>query len=483
MTTKYGGGWSLVILFTLNLILLQIPPAKTSPAAPSVVDVGNYASRNHEIDVFLSHRNLDDPLVQKATLIIKTKLAGSTGLQDAAAKLIKTCTTMAGGRSSSSVGAKKEMAQQIYAIKATDYTIASAACTQELFKVDNLWTSYTNHLQDARTLCEVGSAEHAPKAMLELLSDMAESVPPIVEMLKDAVTRQQELRDQMQKGAEEAEARHRDRLREEEELHVASMQRANEIFGALQRHASQLETGLRSQLLHANEDVNAVSKALQGTMTDLLTLRDTATLLLQQYLSGFEEVRVSQSQSIDSIERNFMSSMRSMDLAAGGVLDQFQALSAGVRTGMVDISEELQSIAQRQHEMSGLQEGSKLQLLEALSVGQRVNDAVSAIDGKIGGVLLVIEACESLLQRFSLHKLLAGVGVVVSALLLRLVWSAFAGAVFFLFCVSAAAAPAVWASISPTIVIATSGIYSAGSSTTAFMATHTLAPKTYEKQS
>ncbi|RMZ91315.1 hypothetical protein DV736_g1460, partial [Chaetothyriales sp. CBS 134916] len=496
-----------------------MPIAKASALATSAVNVGNYGSEDYEMDVFLSHRNLGDPLLQKATLIIKTKLAGSTILQDAAAKLIKTCSTMSSEhKPSTSVGAQKETAQQIYAIKATDHSLASAsqmspkacnvfcarpplswfrkrhlevidsdnlnestmahhrvACIQELFQVDNLWTSYSNHLQDARTLCEVGSADHAPRAMLEFLGDMAEAVPPVVEMFKDAVIRQQELREQMRKNAEEAEAMHRKRVREEEKLHVASMHRAGEIFGALQRHASQLEISLRTQLLHANEDVDAVSQVLQATMADFWTLRETAALLLQQYLSGFEDMRVLQSKGIEDIEQSLMSSMQNMNLAAGGVLDQFEALSVGVRTGMVDMSNDLENITQRQREVADLQEDSKLQLLQVLSLGQRLNDVVSAIDGKIGGVLLVIEACEGLVQHFSLRGLLAGVGVVGSALLLRFAWCSSAGAIFFLFCVSAAAAPTVWELISPSLIIATSGLFIAASDTTAFVITYATA--------
>ena len=247
----------------------------------------------------------DDPILRKASDIVTTKLAGSTLLQDAAVKLIQTCKIANDRPDSSAVsaGRVKEIAKQLYSIKATDVSLDAAGvkspkacnpfcdrsqtswfgagyfsvvdaddfidpavahdrsvCLKELYKVDNTWTSYSNHLQDANSLCEISSVEHAPRMMLELLKDMTEVVPSMIEMFRQQKTQHEQHILQMQQHGRDLGELHRKQLQDNEDQHEAAKEFIKTVLEKTKTNAQEMTSELRTDLLAVGGDVVEIQR-------------------------------------------------------------------------------------------------------------------------------------------------------------------------------------------------------------------------------
>jgi hypothetical protein len=263
------------------------------------VDVANIAPRAYDQDVYeiLNHRSLESsPILQKATVIFQTRLSNSTPLQDAALELLKTCKAADDlSTPQKSADVVKDSAKSTYAIKAALISLASAGvpgpsackgfgtqperfafqnvvygnrgadsqpsvnehtrCVRELFDMDNSWTSYSNALQDANTLCQVPTLENAQRAILDMLSDMNEIVPAWLQTFDEAQKSHLEfMRQQKATAADLSELQRRQR-EDLEDTHEAAKSALDTMMAATHSHVDGMTGDLRRELVSANLDV------------------------------------------------------------------------------------------------------------------------------------------------------------------------------------------------------------------------------------
>ena len=219
----------MVFLLICSLLLVSAPSVFASASSmgkfsllqtsksvlTSLVELGNY---NNELASLITSRDIEsNPILSKAEIIFKSKLSNNTPLQEAAIGLMKACKHADESSSSEkSTASAKETAQQVYAIKASlvDLEVAGQAapsscpkishpvqpswmmfyqsptpveenvqiCLIELYKVDNKWTSYISHLQEASTLCQVPSVDNASLMIMEMLKDFQTVIPSWTEL-------------------------------------------------------------------------------------------------------------------------------------------------------------------------------------------------------------------------------------------------------------------------------------------------------------
>ena len=250
----------------------------------------------------MNYRNIENsPVLQKATIIFQTKLSDSTPLQDAALELLKTCKSAEGlSTPSNSADSIKDAAKSTYAIKAALISLASASvkgpsscnsfgvqsdrftflkavswnkdpnsvpsvnertrCVGELWKTDNSWTSYSNGLQDANTLCQVPSLENAQRAILDLLSDMNDIIPAWLDIFDQTQKASFEfLREQKARAEELAELQRRQR-EDMEDSHEAAKITMSTMMAATRSHVDDMTTNLREELVSAGLEMGQMKQ-------------------------------------------------------------------------------------------------------------------------------------------------------------------------------------------------------------------------------
>jgi hypothetical protein len=272
---------------------------------PSSFELGD------DISSLITYRDLDkSPILQKATIIFRTKLADSSPLQEAALELLKTCQSADDlSTPSNSVDNIKDAAKATYGIISALVNQAAAgvgpsaacrnfepgshqftfldavkgkrrhypaptvsersACLRDLWKKDNSWTSYSNGLQDANTLCEVPDLENAQRAILDLLSDMNFIIPEWINTMNEAQSAQVEfLRQQKLYVTELNEMQRRQREVFEDNNEAAKTAMAS-FMDDTKSHLDDMTTGLRRQLSSADMSVEqmrqvGISSRLRG---------------------------------------------------------------------------------------------------------------------------------------------------------------------------------------------------------------------------
>lgn len=244
----------------------------------------------------------DNQVLKRASTIIKTKLAGSTPLEDAAAKLIQSCKTAESqGIHSSSIGSIKDAAKQTYAIKATLHSLSTAGeplpsacevlsgrrrtswfssslfspradsatpganevhqvCLGQLWRIGTAWTSYTSHLQDANSLCEVASVEHAPRLLLDLLNDVSELVPGLFEMLKRQEAQHASALEKQREHQERVSALQAEHIQDAKDHHTAVKALASDVLEQTRRHVQGMTGQLRNDIMAAGGDIEEIKR-------------------------------------------------------------------------------------------------------------------------------------------------------------------------------------------------------------------------------
>lgn len=271
----------------------------------ATIDIGSVMSPGYDQDVssFPNYRNIESsPILQKATVIFQTKLSDSTPLQDAALELLKTCKSAEGlSTPKNSADSIKDAAKSTYAIKAALISLASASvrgpsscngfgvqsgrftflrvvngnrdplppsvdertrCVGELWKTDNSWTSYTNGLQDANTLCQIPSLENAQRAILNLLSDMNDIIPAWMDTFDQSQKAHFEfMRGQKAMTAELEELQRRQR-EDLEDNHLAAKSAMSTMMAATESHVSGMTNSLRKDLSTAGLELEQMKKVM-----------------------------------------------------------------------------------------------------------------------------------------------------------------------------------------------------------------------------
>lgn len=239
--------------------------------------------------------------MQKATIIFQTKLSDSTPLQDAALELLKTCKSAEElSTSKLSPDSLKDAAKSTYAIKAALVSLASASvpepksctgfgvqsgrftflaavkgktsqssstsasdrslCVSELWKTDNSWTSYSNGLQDANTLCQVPSLENAQRAILDLLSDMNSIIPAWLDTFDQTQHAQLEFMRQQKAYAEQLDELQRRQREDMEDNHDAARSAMESMMSVTKSHVDTMTVALRGELVSAEMSINDMRK-------------------------------------------------------------------------------------------------------------------------------------------------------------------------------------------------------------------------------
>ena len=264
------------------------------------VDIASVPSNSYDHDVsgFLNYRNIENsPILQKATIIFQTKLSNSTPLQDAALELLKTCKAAEDlSTPTNSADSVKDAAKSTFAIKAALISLSSAAvrgpsscdgfgvqshrfnflatvkgnkesfslpstnertrCVGELWKTDNSWTSYSNGLQDANTLCQVPSLENSQRAILDLLSDMNDIVPAWLDSFDESQKAHLEfMREQKARATDlqELQRRHREGM---EDTHEAVKSTMEMMMANTKSHVDTMTSTLREELVDAGLELS-----------------------------------------------------------------------------------------------------------------------------------------------------------------------------------------------------------------------------------
>lgn len=225
------------------------------------MQIGDFSGSASGVDLAgaLLKRNMNGNVVlQRAAVILKDRLSDSTPLQDVAMELLRMCKSSKELEDPKAAKQIEGKAKKVYAVRAAIIDIDSASvmaphacsvllepgrktwyqtsksslsdpanlpsireldgCVQELFKVDNMWTSFTSHRQDANTLCEVPGTENASRMILELLNDVNTIVPDWVETFRseqEAYAVQLEMRKSHLQQIHELEELRRDDIEEE----------------------------------------------------------------------------------------------------------------------------------------------------------------------------------------------------------------------------------------------------------------------------
>lgn len=268
------------------------------------VDVLKIGSSNHGEDIngFIAYRDLDkSPILQKATIIFQTKLTDSSPLQDAALELLKTCKSAEGlSTPSRSADSIKDAAKSTYAIKSALISQAGAgiscpatcssfeygsnqftffeavkgkprhdsiptpsersACVSDLWEKDNSWTSYSNGLQDANTLCQVPGLENAQRAILDLLSDMNSIIPEWLETMDQHQKAQIEFLRQQKSHVAQLDELQRRQREDFEDHHEAAKNAVSSFIDDTKSYLSSMTTGLRQQLTSADITIEQMRK-------------------------------------------------------------------------------------------------------------------------------------------------------------------------------------------------------------------------------
>jgi hypothetical protein len=184
------------------------------------------ASRS-ELDLTgaILQRNINGNVVlQRAAVLLKDRLSDSGPLQEAAMDLLRICKSAKNLEDPKQARDLVGKAKKIYGVRAAMIDMDSASvsvpqgcsvllnpgqrswfhaskasltnaaslpstreldsCLKELFQVDNMWTSFTSHRQDANTLCEVPGTENASRMIVELLNDVNSIIPEWVQTFR-----------------------------------------------------------------------------------------------------------------------------------------------------------------------------------------------------------------------------------------------------------------------------------------------------------
>ena len=257
----------------------------------------------------MNYRNIDNsPILQKATVIFQNKLSDSTPLQDAALELLKICKSAEGlSTPTNSADAIKDAAKSTYAIRAALISLASASirgptscnsfgvqsdrftflravngnkdasppsfdqrtrCVGELWKTDNSWTSYTNALQDANTLCQVPSLENAQRAILDLLSDMNDIIPAWMDSFDQSHRAHFDFMREQKAKANDLDQLQRRQREDMEDNHEAAKSAMSTMMAATKSHVAMMTNTLREELVTAGlelEQMKEVRLILPGS--------------------------------------------------------------------------------------------------------------------------------------------------------------------------------------------------------------------------
>jgi hypothetical protein len=186
-------------------------------ARDRLTKIADFPSGTSEIDLLetLSHRDIKGHVVlQKAATIFQQRLSSSQPLQDAAMDLLRSCRAAKDKPDSSTDKKREEKAKKLYGIRASIVDLTSASvkvpqpcavligaaqrswyqslrsttedgysdseisnCLKDYFQIDNAWTAFINHRQDANTLCEVPGTDNAARMIMEILNDVNGIIP------------------------------------------------------------------------------------------------------------------------------------------------------------------------------------------------------------------------------------------------------------------------------------------------------------------
>ena len=336
-----------------------------------LVNIPHAVSDDHEQDIvgLLSYRNVENsPILQKATVIFQTKLSDSSPLQDAALELLKTCKSAENlSTPSKSVDSIKDTAKSTYAIKAALISLAAASikgpgacnsfgvqsdrftflnavngmrgrdlapsfddrtrCVGDLWKTDNSWTSYSNGLQDANTLCQVPSLENAQRAILDLLSDMNNIIPAWLETFNESQRSHLEFMRQQKARAEDLEELQRRQRNDMENNHEAAKTVMNSMVDDARTNVDIMTSNLRAELASAGLNIAEMSQAVNAYILDFLIMKEDQSRMLETYRSTFSDAIAVQSRGLSDIGDTIQSVVQSLEHVYGGLQEVSRPVS------------------------------------------------------------------------------------------------------------------------------------------------------------
>ena len=140
-------------------------------------------------------------------------------------------------------------------------------CVGELWKTDNSWTSYTNGLQDANTLCQIPSLENAQRAILDLLSDMNDIIPAWMDTFDQSQRAHLDFMREQRLRADELEELQRRQRDDMEDNHEAAKLAMTSMVAATESHVRMMTSSLREELGTAGLELEQMKKVILLLLT------------------------------------------------------------------------------------------------------------------------------------------------------------------------------------------------------------------------
>ena len=285
-------------------------------------------SLDNELIAFLSYGDVNSlPAFEEAATIIKTKIATTSNLQDAAVNLINTCKLMT-TQDHASV-AKKDAAKQNYAIRSTAHELNSAKmkipkacdlfcdrqpqaswysypsapdpndlndpatsasraeCIKNLYSTSQTWNSYENAMQDARTLCEAASIENAPAILNTMLDELYGAIPPAVKVIQESTSFASHMMSEQQ-------AQHKSQMEENDQVYQDHLERvrakiteANNLMSSVAISVKDAFAVQEASLVVVGAQVGEVSESTNAIALNMQTLHNTISLYASEYAAIF----------------------------------------------------------------------------------------------------------------------------------------------------------------------------------------------------
>ncbi|ETN39318.1 uncharacterized protein HMPREF1541_05541 [Cyphellophora europaea CBS 101466] len=429
----------LLVTFFFASIIIRINGAE----AKQPISLAGFPSATPEMDLInsITHRDINNNVVLKrAASIFQERLAASNPLQEAALDLLGSCKDAKEIDDLNLSQISEEKAKKLYAIRATivDLTGASidapkqcaastesarrrwyqslrltpfgndgssendiSACLKELFKVDNSWTSFVSHRQDANTLCEVPGSDNAARRIIELLNDVNGIIPDWIKAFRaeqDAHAASLERQQAFLQHIDELEKKYKAGRERDHEANKARMSELldsfNAQYDAMNRQAHAGLSDLGGSVAQMQNDLVAYGQELFGAHREHEDL-------VASYRAAMVEALHLQQRGIENVDQVASGVIASYKEANAGLLSQTESFASSLQLMMHGAAEQQQQLFAGQDELASAQEETLLRQREALAFTRELEARVANAVGEMSHVLRMFEPAMRTVNAFA----------------------------------------------------------------------------------
>ncbi|KPI34471.1 uncharacterized protein AB675_4074 [Cyphellophora attinorum] len=429
---KAVGGYALLFSLLITTLAHGVDPSadlRTTvqwDASTSELDLtGAILQRNMNANVIL----------QRAAVLLKDRLSDSGLLQDAAMDLLRICKSATDTEDPKQARDLEGKAKKIYGVRAAMIDMDSASvsvprscavllnpgqrawfhaskasltdaanlpstreldsCLKELFKVDNMWTSFTSHRQDANTLCEVPGTENASRMIVELLNDVNSIIPEWVQTFRfeqEAHAAQLEMRMSFLRQIHDMEQQRKDDIEQERHDVRKKMIEFERIWTA---QIDKLATNANAKMSDLGGQVEQMRGDLEHYAGHFLVARNGHENLLAAYQATFFELLQQQKHGMTDIDLAIQSLLASSEQASNGIALQSDAASQLLKNAMRDVAARHAELAGGQLEFGTTQQVQLRRQRESLAFTEQLETKIA---DSIGEINMLLKRAEPVLK-------------------------------------------------------------------------------------